>query len=158
MCFPGFKVCFQMQLVPLHRELRARSGARARVPVRHRIHRGSVGTPLPGVRLVTWTILAVTWTILAVIDWCVLPYALLGWSLPAVSDWLHGPYWLSSIGVLTAKYGKVTKVPTLHRGGARAAARAAGGDARRRRARREGAERVDSIHLTHSLKPPGSNP
>jgi hypothetical protein len=21
-----------------------------------------------------------------------------------VSDWLHGPYWLSSIGVLTAEY------------------------------------------------------
>jgi hypothetical protein len=32
--------------------------------------------------LVTWTILAVTCTIPAVINWCLLPYALLGMSLP----------------------------------------------------------------------------
>jgi hypothetical protein len=54
-----------------------------------------VGLSLPGVRLVTWTILAV-------ISWCVRPYALLGLSLPGVSVWLRGPYGVSSFRVLTA--------------------------------------------------------
>jgi hypothetical protein len=51
---------------------------------------------LPGVRLVTWTILAV-------INWRVLPYALLGGCHSRVSDWLHVPYRLSSTGFFTAK-------------------------------------------------------
>jgi hypothetical protein len=65
---------------------------------------------LPGVRLVTWTILAAAWTVPAVIDWWLRPYALLRMHSLRVSDWLHGPYRLlrgpyrlSSTGVLTAK-------------------------------------------------------
>jgi hypothetical protein len=51
----------------------------------------------------------VTWTIMAVINWCFLPYALLGLSLPGVaSDKLHGPYSLSSIEcVLTLQHNVV---------------------------------------------------
>jgi hypothetical protein len=47
---------------------------------------------LPGVRLVTWTILGVT-------PGCQIGYMDHTGCHSRVSDWLHGPYWLSLPGV-----------------------------------------------------------